>query len=185
MDRWIDVDDVLVDCRSIWKVFGSRAPEAMRAIAERALGKTEVLKEFGCVVGVSDATIEVRRGEIFCIMGLSGSGKSTLIRMLNRLIDRTSGEIFVKGRSLSKMNAAELRAMLAKHIATVFQSVALLPNRTVVENAAFGLEVQGVAKGRTQARRRGVAQEGSATGFSATRASSQAACSSASALPAP
>ncbi|MFO1106072.1 MAG: betaine/proline/choline family ABC transporter ATP-binding protein [Amaricoccus sp.] len=139
-------EDVLLDCRSVWKIFGKDAPRAMRAVQERGLGKTEVLKEFGCVVGVSDATLEVRRGEIFCIMGLSGSGKSTLIRMLNRLIDPTGGEIFVKGRALSGLGAAELRAMRAKHIAMVFQSVALLPNRTVIENAAFGLEVQGVAK---------------------------------------
>jgi glycine betaine/proline transport system ATP-binding protein len=139
-------EDVLLDCRSAWKIFGKQAPVAMKAVQERGLGKTEVLKEFGCVVGVSDATIEVRRGEIFCIMGLSGSGKSTLIRMLNRLIDPTSGEIFVKGKALSQLGAAELREMRAKHIAMVFQSVALLPNRTVLENAAFGLEVQRVSK---------------------------------------
>ncbi len=139
-------EDVLLDCRSVWKIFGKQAPAAMKAVQERGLGKTEVLKEFGCVVGVSDATLQVRRGEIFCIMGLSGSGKSTLIRMLNRLIDPTNGEIDVKGRALSQMGPAELREIRAKHIAMVFQSVALLPNRTVLENAAFGLEVQGVAK---------------------------------------
>jgi glycine betaine/proline transport system ATP-binding protein len=118
----------------------------MKAVVDRGLGKREVLQEFGCVVGVSDATIQVKRGEIFCVMGLSGSGKSTLIRMLNRLIDPTSGEIFVKGRELSGLNATELREMRARHIAMVFQSVALLPNRTVLENAAFGLEVQGLPK---------------------------------------
>lgn len=139
-------EDVLLDCRSVWKIFGKDAPRAMKAVQERGLGKTEVLKEFSCVVGVSDATLQVHRGEIFCIMGLSGSGKSTLIRMLNRLIDPTSGEIFVKGRALSQLGAAELREMRAKHIAMVFQSVALLPNRSVLQNAAFGLEVQGVAK---------------------------------------
>ena len=141
-----NIEDVLVDCRSVWKVFGNQAPAAMRAIAERGLGKREVLQEFGCVVGVSDATLEVRRGEIFCIMGLSGSGKSTLIRMLNRLIEPTSGEVLVKGRDIAKLGAADLREMRAKHIAMVFQSVALLPYRTVLENAAFGLEVQGTPK---------------------------------------
>lgn len=142
----INAEDVLLDCRSVWKIFGKQAPAAMKAVVERGLGKREVLQEFSCVVGVSDATLQVRRGEIFCIMGLSGSGKSTLIRMLNRLIDPTSGEIFIKGKALSQLGAAELRQMRAKHIAMVFQSVALLPNRTVLENAAFGLEVQGVAK---------------------------------------
>jgi glycine betaine/proline transport system ATP-binding protein len=144
-------EDVLLDCRSVWKIFGKKAPTAMQAVVDRGLGKREVLQEFGCVVGVSDATIEVRRGEIFCVMGLSGSGKSTLIRMLNRLIAPTSGEIFVKGRELSGLNATELREMRARHIAMVFQSVALLPNRTVLENAAFGLEVQGVPKAERNA----------------------------------
>jgi glycine betaine/proline transport system ATP-binding protein len=139
-------DDVLVDCRSVWKVFGKQAPAAMRAIAERGLGKREVLQEFGCVVGVSDATLEVRRGEIFCVMGLSGSGKSTLIRMLNRLIDPSGGEVFVKGKDIAKLGATELREIRTRNIAMVFQSVALLPHRTVLENAAFGLEVQGIAK---------------------------------------
>lgn len=141
-----DTEEVLVDCRSVWKVFGDQAPAAMRAIAERGLGKREVLQQFNCVVGVSEATIQVRRGEIFCVMGLSGSGKSTLIRMLNRLIEPSGGLVFVKGRDLAKLGAAELRQMRAHHIGMVFQSVALLPHRTVLENAAFGLEVQGIAK---------------------------------------
>ena len=141
-----NAEDVLLDCRSLWKIFGKKAPDAMRAVTDRGLGKREILQEFKCVVGVSNATIQVRRGEIFCVMGLSGSGKSTLIRMLNRLIDPTSGEIFVKGRELSALSAAELREMRARHIAMVFQSVALLPNRTVLENAGFGLEVRGVPK---------------------------------------
>ncbi|WP_210240235.1 quaternary amine ABC transporter ATP-binding protein [Amaricoccus solimangrovi] len=141
-----DADDVLVDCRSVWKVFGDKVPAAMRAINERGLGKSEVLKEFGCVVGVSDATLQVRRGEIFCVMGLSGSGKSTLIRMLNNLIAPSGGQVFVKGRDVAKLGPAELRELRARHIAMVFQSVALLPHRTVLENAAFGLEVRGVAR---------------------------------------
>lgn len=141
-----DSDDVLVDCRSIWKIFGNRATEAIRAVAERGLSKTEVLKEFNCVVGVSNASLQVRRGEIFCIMGLSGSGKSTLIRLLNRLIEPSLGTISIKGRDIAALNAAELRDMRARHIGMVFQSVALLPHRNVLENAAFGLEVRGVPK---------------------------------------
>ena len=89
----------------------------MQAIAERGLGKREVLQEFGCVVGVSDANIQVRRGEIFCIMGLSGSGKSTLIRMLNRLIEPSGGKVFVKGKDIAKLGATELREMRARNIA--------------------------------------------------------------------
>lgn len=139
-------NEVLIDCQSVWKVFGEKAPQAMKAIAERSLSKTEVLREFDCVVGVSNASLQVRKGEIFCIMGLSGSGKSTLIRLLNRLIDPTGGEIRIKGQSLMQLGAKELRAMRAKHIGMVFQAVALLPHRNVLENAAFGLEVQGVPK---------------------------------------
>ena len=142
----IDAKDVLIDCQSLWKVFGGKSAEAMKSIKERGLGKTEVLKEFNCVVGVSDASIQVRRGEIFCIMGLSGSGKSTLIRLLNKLITPSSGKVLVKGRDLASLSPVDLRQMRAKNIGMVFQSVALLPHRTVLENAAFGLEVQGIAK---------------------------------------
>ncbi|MFD1981639.1 glycine betaine/L-proline ABC transporter ATP-binding protein [Mesorhizobium newzealandense] len=141
-----DSSEVLVDCQSVWKIFGGRAPAAVKAITERGLSKTQVLQDFDCVVGVSDASLQVRRGEIFCIMGLSGSGKSTLIRLLNRLIEPSLGKITVKGKNIAKLNASELRDMRARNIGMVFQSVALLPHRTVLENAAFGLEAQGVAK---------------------------------------
>ncbi|CAN7684692.1 glycine betaine/L-proline ABC transporter ATP-binding protein [Rhizobium leguminosarum] len=141
-----DINNVLIDCQSLWKVFGDKSAAAMKSIKERGLGKKEVLKEFNCVVGVSDASIEVRRGEIFCIMGLSGSGKSTLIRLLNKLITPSSGKVLVKGRDLAALSPVDLRQMRARNIGMVFQSVALLPHRTVLENAAFGLEVQGIAK---------------------------------------
>lgn len=141
-----DPNEILVDCQSVWKVFGGRAAAAVKAISERGLSKKQVLDEFNCVVGVADATLQVRRGEIFCIMGLSGSGKSTLIRLLNRLIEPSLGRITVKGKEIAKLNAAELREMRARNIGMVFQSVALLPHRTVLENAGFGLEVRGVAK---------------------------------------
>lgn len=142
----MESNEVLIDCQSVWKVFGERSAEAIRSIAERGLTKREILKEYNCVVGVSDATLQVLRGEIFCIMGLSGSGKSTLIRLLNRLIEPSLGKVLVKGRDLSSLSAAALRETRARHIGMVFQSVALLPQRTVLENAAFGLEVQGVPR---------------------------------------
>ncbi len=141
-----DLSEVLIDGRSLWKVFGSRAAEALQAVTERGLGKQDVLRSFNCVVGVSDVSLQVRRGEIFCIMGLSGSGKSTLLRLLNRLIEPSRGTVRIKGEDLAALDAAALRRMRARHIGMVFQSVALLPGRTVVENAAFGLEVQGVPK---------------------------------------
>lgn len=140
----VSSSEVLIDCQSVWKVFGDNAPAAIKAISERGLTKKAILQEYNCVVGVSEANLQVRRGEIFCIMGLSGSGKSTLIRLLNRLITPSLGKVIVKGRDLASLNAAELREMRARHIGMVFQSVALLPHRTVLENAAFGLEVQGI-----------------------------------------
>lgn len=92
-----------------------------------------------------DASFSVGKGEIFCIMGLSGSGKSTLIRLLNRLIDPSLGEVLVKGRAINGLGAQDLRDLRAHTIGMVFQNVALIPIRTVLENAAFGLEVQGLA----------------------------------------
>ena len=127
-------------------MFGNRSEAAIKAINERRLGKSEVLKEFGCVVGVANANLTLNKGEIFCVMGLSGSGKSTLIRLFNRLIEPSMGQIFVLGRDVAKMNAQQLRATRAQHLGMVFQNVALLPQRTVLENAAFGLEVQKVEK---------------------------------------
>ncbi len=141
-----DVSEILVDCRSVWKIFGTRAAAAIEAVETRGLSKKDILKEFNCVVGVSDANLQVRRGEIFCIMGLSGSGKSTLIRLLNRLIEPSLGTVMVKGKDVASLDAAALRDMRARNIGMVFQSVALLPYRTVLENAAFGLEVRGVAR---------------------------------------
>ncbi|ALI06988.1 MULTISPECIES: glycine betaine/L-proline ABC transporter ATP-binding protein [Pseudomonas] len=142
----IDTNEVLVDCQNVWKIFGESAPAAMQAVVQQGLTKTRILQDYSCVVGVSNVSLQVRRGEIFCIMGLSGSGKSTLIRLLNKLITPSSGKVLVKGKDLSTLSAAQLREVRARHIGMVFQSVALLPNRTVLENTAFGLEVQGIGK---------------------------------------
>ncbi|QXI31066.1 quaternary amine ABC transporter ATP-binding protein [Pseudomonas vanderleydeniana] len=141
-----DANEVLVSCQSVWKIFGDNSAAAMQAVVEKGHGKKQILQDYSCVVGVSDVNLEVRRGEIFCIMGLSGSGKSTLIRLLNKLITPSAGQVMVKGRDLSSLNAQQLRSVRAREIGMVFQSVALLPNRTVLENTAFGLEVQGVPK---------------------------------------
>jgi glycine betaine/proline transport system ATP-binding protein len=132
----------LIECRNVWKIFGDRAREAIEAIRAKGLSKRDVLAQFNCVVGVHDASFTVQKGEIFCIMGLSGSGKSTLIRLLNRLIDPSLGEVLVKGRAINGLAMPDLRA---RTIGMVFQNVALIPTRTVQKNAAFGLEVQGVA----------------------------------------
>lgn len=130
----------------VWKIFGQRADEAMKAVQERGLTKPEVLEEFGCVVGIADCSFKVPRGEIFCVMGLSGSGKSTMVRHLNRLIEPTSGKINVLGRDVLSLNDNELRELRATHIGMVFQHMALLPHRTVRDNVAFPLQVRGEPK---------------------------------------
>jgi glycine betaine/proline transport system ATP-binding protein len=103
-------------------------------------------KTFGKTKAVIDASFDVKRGEIFVVMGLSGSGKSTLIRMLNGLLEPTSGTVTVAGTAISGLPAAKLREVRKRSVSMVFQHFALLPHRTVIDNVAYGLEIQGVAK---------------------------------------
>ena len=142
------MSETVVKAEGVWKVFGDQADAAIKAIREEGIGKPEVLERFGCVVGVQDATFEVSRGEIFCIMGLSGSGKSTLVRHINRLIEPSAGSIELLGRDVSSLNQADLRALRANHIGMVFQHMALLPHRSVRDNVAYPLEIRGVAKSK-------------------------------------
>ena len=133
----------VINLTEVWKVFGSRSEEAIEAIRNEGLGKPEVLERFNCVVGIADCTFEVERGEIFCVMGLSGSGKSTMVRHLNRLIEPTIGSINVLGHDVMALNDEDLRKLRAAHIGMVFQHMALFPHRTVRDNVAFPLQVQG------------------------------------------
>ncbi|MBP2623573.1 quaternary amine ABC transporter ATP-binding protein [Streptococcus oricebi] len=125
------------------KIFGKRQKQALEMVQE-AKNKTEILEKTGATVGVYDVNFQVKAGEIFVIMGLSGSGKSTLIRLLNRLIDPTSGDIFIDGQDVAKMNEEELREVRRHKINMVFQNFGLFPHRTILENTEFGLEVRGV-----------------------------------------
>ena len=142
------MSEPVIRLHGVWKIFGDRVDEAMRAIAEEGLGKPEVLERFGCVVGIADCSFEVPRGEIFCVMGLSGSGKSTMVRHVNRLIEPTSGRIEVLGRDVMALGEGDLRKLRAAHIGMVFQHMALFPHRTVRDNVAFPLQVQGQPKSR-------------------------------------
>ena len=142
------MSETVVKASGVWKVFGEQADAAIKAIRDEGIGKPEVLERFGCVVGVQDATFEVARGEIFCIMGLSGSGKSTLVRHVNRLIEPSSGSIELLGRDVSSLNQGDLREMRAQHIGMVFQHMALMPHRSVRDNVAYPLEIRGVAKSK-------------------------------------
>jgi glycine betaine/proline transport system ATP-binding protein len=138
----------VIRCEGIWKIFGDKSRHAMDAIRTEGLSKKDIRERFDCVVGVQDASFTVGRGEIFCIMGLSGSGKSTLIRHINRLIEPTSGAVYIEGQNVNAMNPRELRALRAERIGMVFQSMALMPHRTVQDNVVFSLEVRGIAEER-------------------------------------
>ena len=142
------VTDSVIELHGVWKIFGDKASEAMTAIQNEGLGKAEVLQQYGCVVGIADVSFAIPKGEVFCIMGLSGSGKSTLVRHLNRLIEPTSGTIRVLGEDVMGLPEDQLRAMRAKKIGMVFQHMALMPHRSVRDNVAFPLEVQGEAKNK-------------------------------------
>jgi glycine betaine/proline transport system ATP-binding protein len=137
--------------RNLVKVFGDRPAVALQMLAE-GRHKDEIFQRTGQIVGVQNASFEIRSGEIFVIMGLSGSGKSTLIRLLNRLLDPTSGEVLVDGQNVASMNRQQLIDLRRRDMSMVFQSFALMPHRTVLENAAFGLEVAGVAKAQRERR---------------------------------
>lgn len=138
--------EAIIECRSLWKIFGDRADEAIRAIQSDGLDKIELRDRFGSVVGVKDVSFSVGKGEIFCIMGLSGSGKSTLLRHINRLIEPTAGEVLIAGEDINKLSARRLRQLRAEKIGMVFQNMALMPHRTVRENVVFSLEVRGVTE---------------------------------------
>jgi len=141
-----------IEFRGVWKVFGSRAAEAIAAIRTGGMGKQEVQRTYGCIIGVADASFRVEPGEIFCIMGLSGSGKSTLVRQINGLVPATAGEVFIDGASLTRLGPAKVRELRARKIGMVFQSFGLLPHRNVLDNVAFGLELRGMPRAERAAR---------------------------------
>jgi len=131
--------------KDLYKIFGDRPEEALKMLKEGA-HKDEIFEKTRQTVGVMNANFEIHEGEIFVIMGLSGSGKSTMVRMLNRLIEPTSGQVLIDGRDITKMSKKELINLRRNDISMVFQSFALMPHQTVAENAAFGLDVAGVPK---------------------------------------
>ena len=126
----------------VTKIFGPTPKRALRMIQEGA-SKAQILEQTGHVVGVSNASFEVAAGEIFVVMGLSGSGKSTLIRCLNRLIEPTSGHVWVDDQDVLAADPKQLRTIRRTKMAMVFQHFGLFPHRTVAENAAYGLKVRG------------------------------------------
>ncbi|SHO52706.1 glycine betaine/L-proline ABC transporter ATP-binding protein ProV [Desulfopila aestuarii] len=136
-----------IEIRNLYKIFG-KDPEKGLQLLKEGKNKEQIYEETGLAVGVQDASFSVKKGEIFVVMGLSGSGKSTLVRMLNRLIEPTAGEVLVDGEDVLKMSKQELVKYRRSKTSMVFQSFALMPHQTVIDNVAFGLELDGVEKTR-------------------------------------
>lgn len=171
----------------VYKVFGRRPADSAAAVRalESGAGREE-LRADGTTAAVIDASFDVRPGQIFVVMGLSGSGKSTLLRMLNGLLEPTAGRILFGGQDLTALSANELRHVRSTKISMVFQHFALFPHRNVLENADYGLEVQGCpAPSASGAPPRPWPCAAWKAGRSPGPTSSPAACSSGSASPGP
>jgi len=135
--------DTAVEVENLWKVFGPKA-DRIPGSEDGKLPRAELRKKAGCIAAVKEVNFEVKRGEVFVVMGLSGSGKSTLVRCLTRLIEPTAGEVMIDDDDVRKMSESSLRSLRRNHAAMVFQHFGLLPHRRVIDNIAYGLEVRGV-----------------------------------------
>ena len=131
----------VIQCDSVYKIFGENAQKLLRDSQGNVDAKT--FQESGCIVGVNNASFEVHTGDLLVVMGLSGSGKSTLLRCISRLTDATSGNIYIDGEDLLAMSTKKLIELRRNKMGMVFQSFALLPHKTVLENIAFPLQVKG------------------------------------------
>ena len=139
-----------ISCRGVWKLYGPRPAGLMREHGGRPSAERVVAS--GHIQAVRDASFDVAEGEILVVMGLSGSGKSTLVRCLSRLVEPTAGEVFIDGQDLARASEREMIQLRRHKMGMVFQHFALLPHRTVLENVAFPLEVQGVERHRRRQR---------------------------------
>jgi glycine betaine/proline transport system ATP-binding protein len=138
--------DTVIEVAHLWKVFGASNQDQARQLAAGGASRHEVQAVTGATVAVRDVSFTVARGETFVVMGLSGSGKSTLIRCLSRLIEPTAGTVRIDGADVTAMDAVTLRAMRRTKLSMVFQHFGLFPHRRVIDNVAYGLEVQRIPK---------------------------------------
>jgi len=145
--------DVQVSCREVWKVFGPNPAKVIES-GDVDLPRAELMAKTGCTVASRDISFEVGRGEVFVIMGLSGSGKSTLVRCLTRLIEPTSGAVSICGQDVLGAEPKALRELRRTKVSMVFQHFGLFPHRSVIDNVAYGLEVQGIDKAKRHERAR-------------------------------
>ncbi len=147
----------IIRADGVWKIFGPGA-EKIIGTADAELSRSELRAKTGCVAAVRDVSLEVFPGEVFVVMGLSGSGKSTLVRTLIRLIEPTAGTIELAGQNVTGASAGQLRTLRRHSVSMIFQHFGLLAHRRVVENVAFGLEIQGVSKAERLERARQMLQ---------------------------
>ncbi len=140
-----------IEIKNLYKVFGDSPAKAITLLKD-GHDKNHILDKTGMNVGVNNANLSIKEGEIFVIMGLSGSGKSTLVRMINRLIEPTEGQVLIDNKDITAMGRDELVNFRLKNMSMVFQSFALMPHLTVLDNAAFGLELANVDKRKRRAR---------------------------------
>ncbi|WP_433699418.1 quaternary amine ABC transporter ATP-binding protein [Nocardiopsis sp. CA-288880] len=145
--------DTTFSVRHLWKIFGKNADSVIGTDLEHA-DRDRIKDETGCTVAVRDVSFDVRTGETFVVMGLSGSGKSTLIRCLTRLIEPTSGQVLLDGEDIGEAGPQRLRELRRHRMAMVFQHFGLLPNRRIIDNVAYGLEVRGMPRPDRYARAR-------------------------------
>jgi len=139
----LNTSDPVIRCENVFKIFGDNAKRMMKESG--GVVDAPKFQEEGCIVGVNNATFEVYSGELLIVMGLSGSGKSTLLRCISRLTDATAGKIYIEGEDILAMNNRQLIQLRRSKMGMVFQSFALLPHKTVLENIAFPLQVKGVS----------------------------------------
>ncbi len=142
-----------IEVRGLWKIFGPRAGRVI-GTPDAALDPAALRAKTGCTAAVRDVGFTVAPGEVFVVMGLSGSGKSTLVRCLTRLIEPTAGDVRIGGEDVRAASAARLRELRRRRVSMVFQHFGLLPHRRVVDNVAYGLEIQGVGRAMRHARAR-------------------------------
>ena len=136
------MSDKVIKCEAVYKIFGAGAKKMLQDVSGNVDAKT--FQEAGCIVGVNNASFEVSKGEMLVVMGLSGSGKSTLLRCISRLTDATAGKIYIEGQDLLSLKNKELIDLRRNKMGMVFQSFALLPHKTVLENIAFPLQIKGM-----------------------------------------
>ena len=138
--------EAAIQIQNVWKIFGNTSNDALDAIQNKKISKQEALEKYNSVIGVSNVSFDVNKGEIFCVMGLSGSGKSTLVRHINRLLEPTSGKILINEQDVMTLDRESLQELRNKKIGMVFQNFALMPHRSVLDNIAMPLEIRGVSK---------------------------------------